>query len=190
MTESSVLKYGTPGFPKIVTYFPTIPLGDITLLNLGCGRSDSPLSIQMPELPVLLMANLDIYEPDLDYLKTIPHAAETTTFHVHNLRAPLPFGSGSFSMVVGIDVVEHLGAASALRLINEAERVARHRVLWFIPLGPCPSFAEGKENPHQEHLSVWWTHDLEALGFEVHVLEHFHDFTTTTFDACFAWKDV
>jgi hypothetical protein len=98
--------------------------------------------------------------------------------------------SDSFSVVVGIDVLEHLKRDSALTMLQEAERVASNRVVLFVPLGKCPSFAKDQPNPYQEHLSIWEARDLENLGYIVDVMEDFHDFTTGKFDACWAWKGV
>jgi len=177
------------GFPRLVDYLPE-PFEDLTVLNLGAGKSDSPLSEMLRYLPFLLITHVDVWEPDLDVLRAAEHQAESTFFLVHDLREPLLLASNSYSVVLGLDVIEHLKRRHALALISEAERIASDRVVFFVPLGPCPSFAADQPNPYQEHLSIWTADDLEALGYQVDIMEDFHDFTTSKFDACWAWKEV
>ena len=177
------------GFLRLIDYLPT-PVEELTVLNLGAGRSDSHISSLLKYLPFLFITHLDVYEPDLEILAGEPHVAKLVTFVVHDLRNPLYFARNSFSVVLGIDVVEHLKKRRAITMIEEAERVASDRVIFFVPLGSCPSFAADQPNPFQEHLSVWTAHDLENLGYNVDIMEDFHDFTTSKFDACWAWKEV
>lgn len=177
------------GFPRLIDYLPT-PVDGLTVLNLGAGRGDSPISALLKYLPFLFITHLDIYEPDLEVLAGESHVAKLVTFVTHDLRNSLYFAKDSFSVVLGLDVVEHLKKRHALTMIEEAERVASDRVVFFIPLGRCPSFASDQPNPYQEHLSIWTAEDLEQLGYNVDIMEDFHDFTTAKFDACWAWKEV
>jgi hypothetical protein len=138
----------------------------------------------------MCITHLDIYESDLHELGSKDHRAGIVSFMLHDLRKPIPLAEGSYSVVIGLDVVEHLKRPHALAMIEEAERIACERVIFFIPLGSCPSFAADQPNPYQEHLSTWQSHQLEKLGYTVDVMEDFHDFTTSKFDACWAWKEV
>ena len=177
------------GFPRLVDYLPQ-PFENLTILNLGAGKSDSPISELLRYIPFLLITHVDVYEPDLDVLRTSHHEADSTLFLVHDLRRPLLLAHDSYSVVLGLDVVEHLKRHHALAMIEEAEKIASSRVVFFVPLGHCPSFSADQPNPYQEHLSVWSAEDFDKLGYEVDIMEDFHDFTTSRFDACWAWKEA
>jgi SAM-dependent methyltransferase len=83
---------------------------------------------------------------------------------------PLPFGDGSFDTVLLIEIVEHLKENDAQLLIQEAKRVARHRVIV-----STPNYLDLREgttditgwNPLDAHLSYISRAKLRGLGFKL-----------------------
>jgi SAM-dependent methyltransferase len=70
----------------------------------------------------------------------------------------LPFADHSFDTVLAIEILEHLAKANGYKLLVEAERVARHRVIFSTPA--FPSYRGGLEtlegfNRYEAHLSFW-----------------------------------
>lgn len=73
--------------------------------------------------------------------------------------------SKSFDVVMATSVIEHFSKEAGAHLANEMKRVAKHIALLYTPNGFVPQ-PPTRENPHQEHLSGWNSHDLETLGYE------------------------
>jgi SAM-dependent methyltransferase len=96
------------------------------------------------------------------------------------------FGPKSFAAVVGFDIVEHLEKDEAIRMIADAERVAREVVWWFVPIGDHPQdfdpFGEGNEKL-QQHRSTWRPEDLRDLGYDVWYYPDWHARSTKISDA-------
>lgn len=73
--------------------------------------------------------------------------------------------SKSFDVVMATSVIEHFSKEAGTQLANEMKRVAKHVALLYTPNGFVPQ-PPTRENPYQEHLSGWNSHDLETLGYE------------------------
>lgn len=64
-------------------------------------------------------------------------------------------------------VIEHLPRHLGFELLRACEAITNKYVILETPHGFVP---QGPEygNPHQRHLSGWYVHDFEALGYTVH----------------------
>jgi SAM-dependent methyltransferase len=89
---------------------------------------------------------------------------------LHVTVPPLPFEDCSFDSVLLIEIIEHLKEDSAQQLIEEAKRVARHRVILSTP--NYPDFREGTNsitgwNALDAHLCYFSRARLRRLGFKI-----------------------
>jgi len=104
-----------------------------TVLDLGCGIMQATLDVVPPypktRLKCHFILGVDLYRP---YLEKIKDKEGLAVLHcdVTNLSA---FLDQSFDVVLLLDVVEHLPYRKAIRLIKEAERIARQRVVVCTP---------------------------------------------------------
>jgi SAM-dependent methyltransferase len=128
-----------------------------SVLDLGCGP-ESPIA----RFPGMRRVGAELFEP---YLRQAATERHHEAYVMTDLRHPC-FRPESFDAVVLLDVLEHLTREDGERLLAEAVRLARRKVIVFTPNGFLPQ--EGyHENPYQRHLSGWSTEELEALGFAV-----------------------
>jgi SAM-dependent methyltransferase len=77
------------------------------------------------------------------------------------------FKPSSCDVVIALDVLEHLPKEAALRVIHEAKRWTKKKIIITVPNG----FHPGRildENPLQEHKSAFSIRELKTLGFRVH----------------------
>lgn len=105
------------------------------------------------------------------------HGDSMLFMHAEALRIAPVFGDNSFDAVLLVDVVEHFVASAAIKLVKHAQRIARNKVVTFIPLGvheqTVDVFNMGADH-WQRHRSTWYPQDAQALGFEITVCEDFH----------------
>ena len=133
-----------------------------TVLDLGCGTSPYVGECAGVEKVIGVDAS---YESCRSAKKV--HKYERV---VQSVLPGLPFKARSVDCVTMLQVVEHLPKETALALIEEAETLARHRVIITTPNG----FVEQEEfddNPFQRHLSGWTIADFEERGYTVWGLE-------------------
>lgn len=83
---------------------------------------------------------------------------------------PLPFDDLSFDTVLMIEVIEHLSDDNGMRLIAEAKRIARKRIILSTP--NYVDYRDAHEtitgtNGLDSHLSYWSRARLKALGFSI-----------------------
>lgn len=137
-----------------------------TALDIGCGQS-SALSGFRPGLQTF---GLDASESALevsrrarvhdhyilgDILKTAPETI---------LQAN---GGRRFDIVAMFDVIEHVPKRLGLELLEACEQLTSKFVIVVTPNG---FLEQGPEfgNEYQRHLSGWFPHDFEGLGYRVH----------------------
>jgi SAM-dependent methyltransferase len=89
---------------------------------------------------------------------------------VQSVLPQLPFRERSVDCVTMLQVVEHLPKATASRLIEEAEKLARHKIIITTPNGFVEQDGHSA-NPFQRHLSGWTIDDFERRGYNVWGLE-------------------
>lgn len=74
----------------------------------------------------------------------------------------LPFRDACFDIVLALEVIEHMQKSDGYKLLSEAERVAREKVIVSTPLlGARYWYSE------KEHVSRWTVRDLRKKGYTV-----------------------
>jgi SAM-dependent methyltransferase len=134
-------------------------------LDIGCGNA-SPLSALRPGI---VTVGLDAFEASIkqararnlhdqyvvaDILKTTPDEIRTAA------------GVESFDLVALYDVIEHLPKRKGFELLELCETLSGRYVVVQTPNG---FLEQGPEfgNPYQRHLSGWFGHDFEGMGYHV-----------------------
>ena len=137
---------------------PAIFEGCDTLLDLGCGSSNSHTAQQSK------------YSIGLDGF--LPYLRRARSRHTHDdvvladLRR-LPVRSKSVDCAFALDVIEHLTKVDGDRLLREMERIARKRVVVLTPNGFNPKSELENGNPLQAHLSGWVGQEFRQRGYRV-----------------------
>lgn len=130
-----------------------------SILDVGCG-DDARLIRLVPGIPYSLGVDAKVPEPTSS-------ARLHTEYRQLDVRLLADhFSPGSFDCVVALDLIEHLGCEDGLRVLETMEAIAAKRVIVFTPNGFLPQ-PPAPDNPHQEHLSGWTTHDFERRGYRV-----------------------
>ena len=136
-----------------------------TGLDIGCGKS-SYLSMFRPKLRTV---GLDAFEGSLavsrkanvhdDYI--LADIISTPAEQI--LRSN---GGGKFDIVSLFDVIEHLPKHLGWDLLAKCEALASKFILVQTPYGFLEQGPE-EGNPYQVHLSGWFPHDFEGIGYKV-----------------------
>jgi hypothetical protein len=76
-------------------------------------------------------------------------------------------GERPFDLVTFLDVIEHFPKRQGFELLERCERLTSKYIVVFTPNG---FLEQGPEygNVFQRHLSGWFPHDFEGLGYTVH----------------------
>ena len=150
-------------WPLLTKIFPTQisclqkALADChSVLDLGCGPSSPIQYIHHLKKTV----GVEIFPP---YLQA------SQKNHIHHSYiaqdiSKLDLPEKSFDAVVLIEVIEHLEESSSQKILQQAERWARKKVIVTSPNGFIPQKAVDN-NPYQEHLSGWPLKTMKNLGY-------------------------
>jgi len=84
--------------------------------------------------------------------------------HIEDIRAFIKRETGTFDVVLLMDVLEHLERPEGPALLNYAIGHARHSVFLSTPISRYPQGAL-RGNPYQQHISLWTDAELRDLGF-------------------------
>ncbi len=134
-------------------------------LDIGCGKS-SYLSAFRPKLRTI---GLDAFQRSLDISREANVHDEYILANIISTPAEeiLKANRGEkFDIVTLFDVIEHLPKDLGWELLAKAEALAARFVLLQTPYG---FLEQGPEdgNPFQRHLSGWFPHDFEGVGYKV-----------------------
>lgn len=127
-----------------------------SVLDLGCGP-DSPLQYCKN---IKYSVGVEAFEP---YLKE----SQTKKIHSKYFKRKIEdvsFPCNSFDAVIMIDVLEHLPKETAKKILLNAEKWARKKVILTTPNGFFP-MDEVDENIWQKHRSGWTLKELEKLSY-------------------------
>ncbi|HXP62481.1 MAG TPA: class I SAM-dependent methyltransferase [Dongiaceae bacterium] len=130
-----------------------------SVLDVGCG---SALTLRQLGLPNT--TGIEGYEPAFEEAKRRRTHDHLVLGDVCNLAAY--FQPRQFDACVALDVIEHQTKADGLRLMEQMERIAARRVVFFTPNGFLP---QGHLVPddRQTHLSGWEAAEMERYGYRV-----------------------
>jgi len=144
-----------------------------TVYDLGAGKRDSPVSLQVAQIECEHLKSVEAFDPYIQILLGIKVKAE-----VHDVvKAHLTHSNyqvGNCDLVLMIDVIEHLENEEALELIEYLQSVSKNILIFTVEGDTLGYSNHDMDNPLQEHKSVWYAEDFEDLGFEVTVYENFH----------------
>jgi Methyltransferase domain len=135
-------------------------------LDIGCG-GESPLTTFRPQITTF---GLDAFPEAIDKARAVDAhdhyiTADILTADPVALRERA--GGRKFDLVTLYDVIEHLPKSRGYTLLEKCEELSSKYVLLQTPNGfqeQGPEFG----NEHQRHLSGWFPHDLEGLGYKVY----------------------
>jgi len=167
-----------------------------SILDIGCG-----IGATLKGFPCPVKVGIDAHRP---YLEKAKPEASFIPIHMEAERLGEFFLDKSFDAVSLIDVIEHFKREAGLGILQQAENIARRKVIVFTPRGFFKQKAEdhyglGGEK-YQKHHSGWEMEDFLARGYKVILFSKFHDQSNTAFvqaygrdgdpiDAILAWKD-
>lgn len=162
--------YDTPDQLKDAAQARMIQVPDGTLLEVGpyirpqiMITAASYVFVE-PHLPYIEYNQRQIAELTVDGRRAMPMVYVNAT-----ADAVLPlFADATFDVVFAGDVIEHLDREAGLRLIAQAQRLARRQAVLFTPLGFMPQrYTPGFIDAHgvvdchwQEHRSGWTPEDF------------------------------
>jgi len=134
----------------------------LSLLDLGCGK----------ESLLKHFSNKINYSVGVD--NYAPYIEESRRKGIHKnyvqgdvLQVLKSLDDKSFSIVVALDLVEHLPKNLGWELIRQMERVAKHKIIIYTPNGFVPQ-NEFDGNIQQTHLSGWEAGELRRRGFRIY----------------------
>jgi len=148
-----------PHYIQIMSLIPK----DKTVLDLACGNGLPFFGKKFPSL-----VGVDIWKKKFD----MPEYDEV---YIHDIREITKlFPEKSFDVVTAIDTIEHLTKEEGFKLIEDAEKLALNKVIFFTP----KKWSENKdsfENPkywsygneHCLHKSHWTEKDFTDRGYEI-----------------------
>jgi SAM-dependent methyltransferase len=130
------------------------------VLDVGCGEGS--VGPWLRKKGVTVSVGADVFLP---YLRK---AQEERAYNylVRCDARHLSFRDKSFDIVISMSLLEHLGKPDGFALLAAMERIAKKRVVITVPIGDYEQH-EYDENPHQEHLAVWYPEEMRGLGYSV-----------------------
>jgi len=136
-----------------------------TGLDVGCGHS----SVLTAFRPNFRTVGLDAFEAAINEARARSQHDDYILADILKVEPEtiLAWAGGQpFDLVTLIDVIEHFPKRQGFELLERCERLSRKYVILVTPNG---FLAQGPEhgNPYQRHLSGWFGHDFEGLGYTV-----------------------
>jgi len=167
-------------------------LSDLSCLDLGCGKNESPISATVLQIPWRVLTSVEVWPVNVQLLR-LKHlggeiAAKAWNVFMEPMENLLPRMVGEFDVILILDSLEHLTKGEALRFLRTVEGQKYRRLLIWLPLGPCPQ-GPREDNPHEVHLSTWSAEELDQLGYDVQVFPRLHRHITPWVDAAWATKN-
>ena len=133
--------------------------GCASTLDVGCGASG-----KLRELGTVNTTGFEGYLPDLTEAKRRKTHDQFVQGDARELANH--FQARQFDACIAIDVIEHLTKEDGLKFMQDMERIARKRVIFFTPKGFLPQRRTASDDL-QEHLSGWEPAEMKSHGYEV-----------------------
>jgi len=140
-----------------------LPLNELDVLNLGAGTCSSPISKQFQEMDCRSLTNVEVWDAYFNTLSGLKFKTPVTNVHENLMPYILAQADKSTDVIIMLDVIEHLAKDPAWIVVHELFRVARQRVVLFLPIGVTPQ-EDLDGNEYQRHLSTWYLSDLPLLS--------------------------
>ena len=160
-------------YADVVDLLGRIPTELDVVYDLGAGKRDNPISLQVREIMCNYLISVEAFEPYIDFLLKSGNKAKShdvVLAHLTNSNYKVKV----CDLVIMLDVIEHLPKDEALELITYLKTKAK-TILIFTPEGDTIGYSNGDMgNELQSHLSGWTAEEFELLGFDVVVYEQFH----------------
>ena len=132
--------------------------GDKSYLDIGCGKGKWGYLLKTSHKPPSYIVGGDIDLNNLRYAKKHKIYDDVVLLDGRHL----PFRDDSFDIVLAIEIIEHMEKIEGQKLLDEAERVSRERVIVSTPLlGARYWYSE------KHHISKWTVGDLRRRGYTV-----------------------
>ena len=160
--------YHNPVVAKIIPNMASKLRGDLkgckSVLDIGCGPS-SPIQYFKG---IKYSVGVEVYEPYFEVSK----AKKIHSVYLNRNIEALDFEENSFDAVILIEVIEHMPEDQASKVIKNAKRWSKNKVIITTPNGFVPQKSlDG--NPFQEHLSGWTVDTMEKIGFKLNGMAGF-----------------
>ncbi|HEX7976115.1 MAG TPA: class I SAM-dependent methyltransferase [Anaerolineales bacterium] len=148
---------------------------------LDIGPGIRPQTFIFPRIHICVEPHL----PYIEHMRRLPRFRNDPRYVFLNTTWETAMGElpdQSVDTVIALDMIEHLEKADGLRLLREAERVARRQVAIFTPLGFYPQSCESPDGidrwgmdgaAWQAHRSGWLPEDF-GPGWDFVVCEAYH----------------
>lgn len=128
------------------------------LVDIGCGHGKITRWLKAENV-----LGVDLDETELEKASAIG----IDVLHADVLAFLEEQGDGSYDVVTGFDIIEHMEKEKALATLDEAWRVAGMAFILGIPIEPVLPVPKDYNTPLQEHRSLWTVAELRAWGFDV-----------------------
>jgi ubiquinone/menaquinone biosynthesis C-methylase UbiE len=146
---------------------------DKSILDIACGRGKWGYLIQQsPKAPSYIVGG------DLESVNYVHYHRVYDDVILFDGRR-LPFKDASFDIVMAFETIEHMEKSEGHKLLDEAERVAKEKVIISTPLLGAKYWYTG-------HVSRWVPKDLRRRGYTVRGVGFSFFGRYTTFRLAFA----
>ncbi len=132
-----------------------------SILDLACG-----LSLKSQYMNCDYIVGVDIFDK---YLEKITYNKNTILIKYDIRKILNLFLPKSFDIVLILDVLEHLKRKESLKLLRDAEKIAKKAVIIETPLGFIPQNIDIWKmggDKYQTHRSSWDIRDFEVRGYK------------------------
>ena len=144
--------------PKWTEYLKREISGCDSVLDLGCGYNSL---IQICDVPFSI--GVELFEPYVE-------ESRKKGIHHQCIKADIrkiEFNPKTFDAIIFLEVLEHLTKEEGYRLIKNAEKWARKKIILTTPNGYLNQ--DVYDNNHlQEHKTGWQVEELKNLGFKIY----------------------
>jgi len=125
-------------------------------LDIACGRGKWGYLLKTSHKPPSYIIGGDLDKEVLQYVKMHGIYDDTVLFDGRYL----PFREKSFDYVLAFEVIEHMEKKDGMKLLDEAERVSKEKVIVSTPLLGARYWYSAKH-----HVSKWTVRDLRRKGY-------------------------
>jgi SAM-dependent methyltransferase len=146
---------GEPYTPIVDRWITT--LAPAWLVDIGCGTGKITRFLQAPNV-----LGVDLCEADLEKAS----AFGVDVLHADVLEFLEEQSEGSYDVVTGFDIIEHMEKEKGMATLDEAWRVAGQAFILGIPIEPTLPTDGNPDAPLQTHRSIWSVDELLAWGFD------------------------